>query len=239
MPKIKINVDGRDIEAEAGVNLLPVLQKNGFFIPTLCNHEKITPYGVCRLCIVEWVRDGWNKVVTSCNFPIKEGQKFLTNSEKIKKERAMIMELILARSSNVPEVQALAERLGVKEPRFPKEEEGCILCGLCIKACEEVVGVSAIGFQSRGTARKAIAPFDDSAKACIGCGSCAYVCPTNYIKIEDKDHTRKIPLWHIDLKMKQCAQCGQDIAPLKQLEYFRQKVDLPKDFFDLCMNCRK
>jgi NADH dehydrogenase/NADH:ubiquinone oxidoreductase subunit G len=238
MTKIKINIDGRDIEAEGGSFLLETLRKEGFFIPTLCNHEEITPYGVCRLCIVEWVRDGWSKVVTSCNFPIKDGQKFLTNTDRIRKERQTIMELILSRSSNVPEVVELAQRLGVETTRFPKDEEGCILCGLCIKACEEVVGVSAIGFQGRGPSRKVIAPFDDSAKACIGCGSCAFVCPTNYIKMEEKDHVRKIPLWHVEYKMQQCKTCGADIAPKKQLEYIKQKVGLPSDFFDNCLNCR-
>jgi len=236
---ITINIDGKDVKAEKGSNLLPVLSKMGIFIPTLCTHDQIKPYGVCRLCIVEWVRgEGWTKIVTSCDFPVKDGQKFLTNSEKVRRERQMIMELILARSSNVPEVVELAKRLGVTEPRFPKDEEGCILCGLCIKACEEVVGVSAIGFQSRGPNRSVVSPFDDEAHRCIGCGSCVYVCPTNYIKMEEKDHVRKIPLWHVEFKMQKCKTCGQDIAPEKQLRYIRRKADLPENFFDNCLNCR-
>lgn len=239
MSKVTINIDGKEIQVEEGSYLLPTLRKMGIFIPTLCEHEQIKPYSACRLCIVEWVRgEGWTKIVTSCNFPVKAGQKFLTNSEKVRRERQMIMELILARSSNVPEIIELAQRLGITTTRFPKDEEGCVLCGLCIKACEEVVEVSAIGFQSRGPNRTVIAPFDDEAKRCIGCGSCAYICPTNYIKMEEKNHLRKISLWHVEFKMKQCKTCGQDIAPEKQLEYIRKKVNLPENFFDNCLNCR-
>jgi len=238
MTKVTINVDGQDVQAEEGSYLLPVLKKMGIFIPTLCTHEQIKPYGVCRLCIVEWVRDGWSKIVTSCNFPVKAGQKFSTNSEKVKRERRMIMELILARSSNAPEIVGLAQRLGVTTTRFPKEQEGCVLCGLCIKACEEVVGVSAIGFKQRGTSRVIAPPFDDTAHRCIGCGSCVYVCPTGHVKMEEKNHTRKIPLWNVEFKMKQCKKCGQDIAPEKQLDYIVERAKLPKDFFDICLNCR-
>lgn len=239
MAPIKINVDGSDFEVEEGRSLLPILQEKGFFIPTLCNHEAIQPYGVCRLCVVEWVRDGWSKIVTSCNFPVKDGQKFLTNSEKIRRLRKGLIELTLARSFNVPEVVELAKKLGVEDVPYPKEEEGCILCGLCINACEQVVGVSAIGFHDRGPKREVCSPFMEEAHRCIGCGSCVYVCPTRYIKMEDKKHVRKIPLWKVEFEMAACKKCGSDIAPKKQLEYFSKLVNLPEGFYDVCLNCRK
>lgn len=235
---ITIKVNGVDIKAVEGERLLDVLQRNGIYVPTLCHHDNIKPYGVCRLCIVETVNGGSTKVVTSCNFKVSAGQVFNTETEKIKRERRMIMELILARSSRSPEMMALAERLGVKDTRFPKEDKGCILCGLCVKACEEVVGVSAIGFASRGPDRHVSSPFDLEAERCIGCGSCSFVCPTNFIKLEEKGHVRKLPLWHVEFKMQQCKKCGQDIAPEKQLKYIIDRVKLPKDFFDLCLNCR-
>lgn len=238
MAEVKINIDGQEFSAKEGEFLLGVLRKNGFYIPTACFHDQMEPYGVCRLCVVEWQRDGWSKIVTSCNFPIKDGQKFLTSTDRIRRIRRALVELMLARSSKTPEIIELAKAVGVTDTPYPKEDNGCIMCGLCINACEQVVGASAIGFQERGPKREVCSPFMDEAHRCIGCGSCVYVCPTNFIKMEDKNHVRKLPLWHVEFKMKKCKVCGQDIAPEKQLEFIRNKVKLPENFFDTCLNCR-
>ncbi len=236
--EIFITVNGNKLKCREGATLLSVLQENHIWVPTLCHHDKVEPYNVCRICVCE-VENGKNrKVVASCNYKVSDGQVFFTDSEKIKRERKILMELILARSSKSPEIIELAKRLGVEETRFVKEDKGCILCGLCVKACEQVVGVSAIGFASRGPDRHVSAPFDIEAERCIGCGSCAYVCPTNFIKMEEKDHVRKLPLWHVEFKMARCKVCGCDIAPEKQLEYIRKRAKLPANFFDTCLNCR-
>ena len=236
---ITITIDGRKVEAEAGERLLDVCARSGIFIPTLCDHQDLVPYGVCRLCIVEWDRGDWSKIVTSCNFPVKEGQVFKTNSEKVVRERRMIMEWTLARSSKTPEIVALAKRMGVTETRFSATDEGCILCGMCIRACSEVVGANAIGFAQRGSKRKVASPFYHEAADCIGCGSCAYVCPTKYIEMKDDEKTRSLPLWEVTFEMAHCTKCGQKIAPKKQLEFMRKRAkDLPEGWFDLCQNCR-
>lgn len=233
-----ITIDGRSFGASAGETLLDVCRRNDIFIPTLCHHHDIEPYGVCRLCIVEWDRGDWSKIVTACNFPVKENQIFKTNTDKIKRERRVLVELMLARSSNVPEIVALAKKLGVEKVRFPKDEEGCILCGSCVRACEEVVGVSAISFADRGPKRELTSPFFDEAHDCIGCGSCAYICPVNFIKVEENEKVRKFPLWKVEFKMARCKKCGMKIAPKKQLDYIRKRANLPKDWFDVCQSCR-
>ncbi len=240
MTQVKIIVDGKEIVTEEGRFLNAVLEENNIWVPKLCFHEALQPYGVCRICVVEWDRGDWSKIVTSCNFPVKDGQSFKTNSERVQRLRRGVMELILARSSNVPEIVELAKRIGVDVDNlpYPKEDNGCILCGHCIKACEEVVGVSAIGFYERGPKREICSPFMEEANRCIGCGSCVYICPTNYIKMEDKDHVRKIPQWKVEFEMARCKKCGADIAPKKQLEYFKKTVNLPADFYDYCLDCR-
>ena len=237
--KITIKLDGKEVEATAGERLLDVCRRNGKFIPTLCDNDDLKPYGACRLCIVEWDRGDWSKMVTSCNFPVKDGQAFSTASEKVTRQRKMLMELTLARSPNSPEIVELAKRIGVTSTRFEKRDENCILCGNCVRACEEVVGVSAISFSQRGADRKVSSPFDGEATECIGCGSCAFVCPTSYIKVEEDEDTRSFPLWNVTFEFAKCKKCGGKIAPKKQIEFMKKQAkNLPDDWFDICQNCR-
>jgi bidirectional [NiFe] hydrogenase diaphorase subunit len=239
MSQITITIDGQKVQATEGEPLVAVCRRAGIDIPTLCDHQDLTPYGVCRICIVEWDRGDWSKIVTSCNFPVKEGQVFKTNSEKVVRERKMIMEFTLARSSKTPEIVALAKRMGITETRFPKADEGCILCGMCIRACSEVVGANAIGFSMRGAERKIASPFYHEAVDCIGCGSCSYICPTKYIDLKEDATTRSLPLWDVTFEMARCSKCGQKIAPKKQLDFLRKRAkNLPEGWFDLCQNCR-
>ncbi len=239
MSKITITIDGEKVEATAGEMLMDVCRRKGIFIPTLCDHKDLMPYGVCRICIVEWDRGDWSKMITSCNFPVKEGQVFRTNSEKVIRERKMIMEFTLARSSKTPEIIELAKILGVESSRFPTQDEGCILCGMCIRACSEVVEANAIGFAQRGSHRKISSPFYHEATDCIGCGSCSYICPTKYIEMKEDADTRTLPIWNVTFEMAKCKKCGQKIAPKKQIEFLKKRAkNLPEGWFDLCQNCR-
>lgn len=238
MSKISITIDGKKVETEAGENLLGICRREFISIPTMCDHHDLKPYGVCRLCIVEWDRGDWSKIVTSCNFPVKDGQIFKTSSDKILRQRRMIMELTLAHSSATPEVIAMAKKIGVDKVRFPKKDEGCILCGMCIRACSEIVEANAISFAGRGPTREISSPFFDEAGDCIGCGSCAYICPTKYIKMEEDENYRTFTQWKVKFEMARCKKCGQKIAPKKQLEFIHKKANLPPDWFDVCINCR-
>lgn len=239
MATIKITLDGKKVNATEGERLIDVCRRQGIDIPTLCDQSDLKPYGVCRICIVEMERGGWSKMVTSCNFPVKDGQIFKTNSEKVVRQRKMIMEFTLARSSKTPEIVALAKKLGVENVRFPKKEEGCILCGMCIRVCSEVVGANAISFSQRGPQRKVASPFYGEATDCIGCASCAYVCPTKYIEVTEDENTRKLPLWNVEFKMVHCKKCGQKIGTDREIEYFFKRAkNIPKDWFDICQNCR-
>lgn len=234
-----ITIDGRKVEASEGERLLDVCKREDIFIPTLCDHPDLKPYGVCRICIVEWERGSWSKIVTSCNFPVRDGQIFRTNSEKVVRERNMIMEFTLARSSRTPEIIALAKKLGIEKARFPSKDEGCILCGMCIRVCSEVVEANAISFAKRGPVRTISSPFSGEATDCIGCGSCAYVCPTKYIELKEDENFRSLPLWNVKFEIARCKKCGQKIAPKKQIEFMtRRSKGLSEGWFDLCQNCR-
>lgn len=181
---VTLTIDGKLMNVEGETPLIEAARQLGINIPTLCHHEALNPYGACRLCVVEVVKNKWSRLVTSCNYPAQEGLEVLTNSDRVKKTRKMLMECFLARSPNVPAIRQLAAKMGVKTSRFKKkEDERCILCGLCVRVCEEMVGVSAITFSNRGTEREVNTPFGIDSEVCIGCGACTYICPTGCIEM--------------------------------------------------------
>jgi len=237
---VTLIIDGREVQAEEGMTVLEAARENNIYIPSLCYHEEVTPYGACRLCLVEIARDGRQRLVASCLYQVEEGLVVKTNSERIMDNRRVIMELLLARCPNLKVIQDLAKRLGVEETPFKLENKKCILCGLCVRVCEEVVGVSAISLVNRGVNREMATPFYEPSETCIGCGSCAYVCPTEAIKSEDVGDTRVIsmPNCKTEFKLKKCKTCGKYWAPEKQLAYIIRKTDLAPDAFDNCPDCR-
>jgi len=240
---ITLTIDGRRVQAEEGATILDVARDNNIYIPALCSNEAIEPYGACRLCLVEIVTSGKERLVTSCLYPVEEGLIVKTNSERIMNNRRMIMELLLARCPNSSVIQDLARQLGVDKTPFKLENEECILCGLCVRACEEIVGVSAISLVNRGVNREMATPFYDKSDACIGCGSCAYACPVGAIKLEDIGDTRTITMPNpkvqkAEFKLKKCNICGNYWAPEKQLDYMAKQSHLALEVFDACPNCR-
>jgi NADH dehydrogenase/NADH:ubiquinone oxidoreductase subunit G len=183
---ITIEVDGQKVEVEEGTTVLQGAQKLGIYIPTLCYNETIKPYGACRLCVVETIVDSRSMLQSSCSLPAQEGMIVLTNSEPVVKGRKTLLELYLARCPEVPKVRELCEQYGVTETRFKTFERGedCVLCGLCVRACDELVSARAIDFVGRGTERKVDVPFERMWDECVACGACTYVCPTGHIQNE-------------------------------------------------------
>ncbi|MGA9397586.1 MAG: 2Fe-2S iron-sulfur cluster-binding protein [Anaerolineaceae bacterium] len=183
---IHLTIDDQAIEVPEGRSLLEACRENGIVIPTLCYHPALEPYGACRLCVVELSQTGRKpRLVASCVYPCEEGAVVRTNSEMVQRSRRITAELILAGSYDTPEVLALGKELGVTEIRFKlAEENACVLCGLCVRACSEIVGVSAISVIQRGIAKKVSTPFQVKSSRCIGCGTCVLICPTGAFKFE-------------------------------------------------------
>ncbi len=181
---VTLSIDGQMAHVQHQTPVLEVAKSLGIHIPTLCYHEAVQAYGSCRLCVVEAIRNNRSKLVTSCNYPAEEGLVVLTATERVKEARKMVVELLSARCPDVPLIQQLAEDMGIKTSRFKKkEDQRCILCGLCVRACEQMVGVSAISFSSRGIEREVNTPFGVNSDVCIGCGTCTYICPTSCIEM--------------------------------------------------------
>jgi bidirectional [NiFe] hydrogenase diaphorase subunit len=240
---MKITIDGRELEVKEGQTVLDVARQRHIDIPTLCYNEAVGAYGACRLCIVEVEKKGRKKLVTSCLYPVEEGIKVETKSEKVISNRKMIMQLLLARCPNNQAVKDMAKKVGVTSTPFKLEDKNCILCGLCTRACEQVVGASAISLVNRGVNREVAGPFYAEGATCIGCGSCAYVCPINAISIEDKGGVRTItyPSKEMDkayFTLRKCKKCGAYWAPEKQIAFICKTTGQPSEMFDLCPDCR-
>jgi heterodisulfide reductase subunit A len=192
---VNLTIDGRSVEIEKNSTVLQAAHKLGIEIPTLCHVDWMEPYGACRLCSVEVIKGKRRRLVTACNYPVSDRIVIETINDRIRRVRAMIIELLLGRSSNVPLLQELGKQYGVEKSRFGEGTEGCILCGLCTRVCDEIVGVGAIAMDGRGIKRRVATPYDEESKTCIACGACAAVCPTGYIKVIDDTRTEKgVPL---------------------------------------------
>jgi len=236
---INFEIDGKPVSSAEGRSILDVARENGIFIPALCHHKAVSPYGACRLCLVEVEKRGRKRVVASCSYPVEEGISVDTQAPAAVKARNMVMEMLLARCPGSARIRALAERMGVKATRFPKQQNDCILCGLCVRVCAERLGRCSIAFVGRGMDRQVVPPFAKQSPDCIGCGACAAVCPTDAIEIGDDGIVRIIADWNTVLRRARCAECGRYFAPVRQLEHVSKALPAGRDLLALCPDCRR
>ncbi len=182
MSEIHLEIDGKKVTADKGVTILEAAKKAGIYIPTLCYHEKLEPFGGCRLCIVELETRDTTKIVVSCVYQAIEGLVVKTRSEKIDRIRKMILELLLAHAPDSFILDELAKEYCADKNRFEKEASFCIHCGLCVRYCNEVKKKNAIGFIGRGTQKEISFIPEIAAKECRDCKECFPLCPTSYLQ---------------------------------------------------------
>lgn len=182
MSEILLQIDGKEVKAREGMTVLEAAQSEGISIPTLCHHEKLEPFGGCRICIVEVEMRGWTRLVVSCVYLVDQDLVVRTRSEKIDRIRKMILELLLAHAPDSEQLQELAQEYGADKDRFEKDPSFCIHCGLCVRYCAEVKKKHAVGFIDRG-ARKEISFIPEvAAKECWDCKECFPLCPTSALQ---------------------------------------------------------
>jgi bidirectional [NiFe] hydrogenase diaphorase subunit len=182
MSEITLQIDGRKVEAKEGMTILEAAQSVGISIPTLCHHEKLEPYGACRICTVEIEARGRTNLVAACLYPVEQNLVVRTRSVNVDKTRKVLLELMLAHAPDSTELQDLAQEYGADKARFEKESSFCILCGLCVRYCAEVKKANAIGFVDRGTRREIIFIPEIASKECWNCKECFPLCPTEALQ---------------------------------------------------------
>lgn len=195
--EVTLTIDGKQVNAQEGITVLTLARQLGIDIPTLCYHKELSPYGACRLCSVE-VTNKWGKkrIVTSCNYPIEEGIVVETKNNNVITVRKGILSLLMARCPKSVKLKNLGQAYGLPEHGLweSNPDEDCILCGLCVRVCKELVGVSAINFARRGVEREVTSPYHRFSDDCMGCGSCALVCPTGSKRIRTYTYATMAPL---------------------------------------------
>jgi coenzyme F420 hydrogenase subunit beta len=215
-------LNGLEVSVEEGMTILEAARFMGFPIPTLCHQDGLSPYGACRLCVVEVGEEPKTKLVSSCTYPVEEGLRVRTASHRVMNARRMILELLLGSCPQSKTIQDLASVYGIRQQRFKQEYENCILCGLCVRMCEEQMMAKAIGFRSRGEKRSIGTPFDIQSEECRRCGACIYVCPACQLRCTYTEPERPI-----------CGGCANLSPPCLEKEGFEDMMC----YMTPCMAC--
>ncbi|MFC1584074.1 2Fe-2S iron-sulfur cluster-binding protein [Fibrobacterota bacterium] len=244
---LNIEIDGRKAQVPKGTLVIEAAKQLGVFIPTLCYHESLPMYASCRICIVEMsvTKRGktYNWIDASCVYPVEDGLVVQTNTPKVRKERKVILELLLSRAPESPLLNEMAKEYGAEE-RFETKDKGesnCILCGLCVRACHDVMCTGGISIAFRGINKKLVSPYQVTKEICIACNACANVCPTGAIKVSQDGKNLFMENWDTWHEMKACSECGKSFAPVVHLKTIKKKVklNLREDIFEKCPECRR
>jgi len=228
--KVKMILDDKEIEASQESTILEVVRLKGIDIPTLCYLESLGPYGVCRLCVVEVGGSLPPSIRISCAQYVQEGLIVKTDTERVRKNRQLIFEMLLARCLDSKELIDLAAKHDVFETRFyiGDTDDKCVRCGRCVRVCRDRIGSYALCFAHRGYERKVTTDFEHLSEYCIGCGSCTQVCPTGAIRMMDQGDERTIYTKDGEVgrfKLERCELCGAPYAPQKYLDFVRKNSD--------------
>jgi NADH dehydrogenase/NADH:ubiquinone oxidoreductase subunit G len=249
--KVKIKIDGTEYKVNEGENILTFCKSIGIDIPALCYSEALKPYGACRLCIVNVIsgnntRPGIN---TSCTLTASEGMEIETETEEITNHRKILFQFYLAQAPNSETIRKLAAKYDVMETPFTKKERKednlgskCVLCGLCVRVCNDIIQQGVINYTGRGYYAKINTAFALPSDNCLGCKACAEVCPTGAINFEDIDDIRYAHSWsETKIQLKQCSICGEYYSPQpfnsKTLDIMKPEID--KELKDMCPSCRR
>jgi bidirectional [NiFe] hydrogenase diaphorase subunit len=226
MPAVGIN--GQCFSIGENTTILEIAIEKDIFIPTLCYSAEVSPGARCKVCVVEVTAPiRKDPLVLACTYKIKEDTEVLTNSPRTLKSRKEAMRKLLALAPNAPRIREMAENIGISTQTLDFKGKGCILCGLCVRACREVVGRAAITFKRIGKRETAIHSDPDR---CIACGTCAYICPTGYIRMVDHEDGRII--WNKLFKKRGHLISGKYFAPMDALKKAVEREGVSEDLID-------
>ena len=235
-----IDIDGIKTEVHEGQTVLEVLRQIGVDLPTLCYHPALKPSGACKLCAVEVPGRATGKPTTmlSCILRVSEGLHVKTTGEAVDRARTLAIRNLLRMAPQSQKIITLAEKNGIPTGTPP---DGCIRCRLCIRVCKEIVGPGALKMEKRN-GQNFVVPIEGQ---CIGCGTCANLCPTAAILVEDKDNVRTVTIRNEIIgrqPLERCEGCGRVYATPRFLEHIHRRTQSHTDVkvhHSYCPTCTK
>ena len=237
---VNILIDGQAYRAEAGASVLTVMRANNIPIPTLCYHPSLKPSGSCKLCAVETVaKSGRHTAMLSCIIKARDGLEIKTKGDLVEKARIRAFKRLFRQAPQSARIRALAQDFGIDTGAPP---DGCIRCRLCIRVCKEIVGAGALKMVEQNRL-KLVVPIEGR---CIGCGTCANLCPTDAITIKDEEDLRTVTIRDEVIgrhPLLQCEGCGKRFATPRYMDLIESKrsADHPdvKIHHRYCPTCAK
>ena len=237
---VTITIDEKKYDAEENMTVLQVARANGLRIPTLCYHPSLRPSGSCRLCAVEVPGRSSGRQITmlSCVLKVRDGMIIKSQGEAVQKARTRAFKNLLQMAPNAEAIIALAKSYGI-DPGPPPD--GCVRCHLCIRVCKEIVGPGALKMEKRDGVSYVV-PIEG---LCIGCGTCANICPTKVIMVADRENTRTIKIRDEVIgkhPLERCEGCGKLYATPKFLDYIHKRTSSHTDVktpHNYCSTCAK
>jgi len=236
---VALTIDGLAVQAEEGTTVLEAARSCGVHIPTFCYHEGLAPYGACRLCVVEVSHQGRTQIEASCVRQAEGGMVVRTHTAPVCECRRLAAEALLARCPDSQKVKELAQEVEVADSTLRSVGEACVLCGLCIRACEAAIGASAIRFADTDLALPARPRIEIDLPQCTGCGACAAVCPTEAIRIEDDGPKRYLRYLDVEVELQECSGCGRYFTAKGVLRVAGELFEVEDELRELCGKCRR